>query len=41
VLPVVRQLADQLDPQLPDREGRAISMFATRIGTLQLARAVD
>jgi len=41
VLPVVRQLADQLDPKLPDREGTAIAMFATLIGTLQLARAVD
>jgi hypothetical protein len=41
VLPMVRQLADQLDPQLADREGAAISMFATPIGTLQLAMAVD
>lgn len=41
VLPLVSQLAAQLDPQLADREGAAIAMFATLIGTLQLARAVD
>ena len=41
VLPLVHQLADQLDPQHPDREGAVISIFATPIGTLQRARAVD
>jgi hypothetical protein len=41
VLPLVRQLAEQLGPHVADREGKAISIFATLIGTLQLARAVD
>lgn len=41
VLPLVRQLAEQLGPHMADREGKAISIFATLIGTLQLARAVD
>lgn len=41
VLRLVRKLADQLDPRLADREGAAMSIFATLIGTLQLARTVD
>lgn len=41
VLPLVKQLANQLDPQITDREGVAMSIFATLIGTLQLARTVD
>ena len=41
VLPLVNQPADQLSPQLADREGVAMSIFATLIGTLQLARTVD
>lgn len=41
VLTLARQLAAQLDPQLADREGTAMSIFATLIGTLQLAGAVD
>ena len=40
VLPLVHQLAGQLDPEIADREGMAFSVFATLIGTLQLARAV-
>ena len=40
-LTLARQLAAQLSPQLADREGAAISIFALLIGTLQLARAVD
>lgn len=41
VLVLVRQLAAALSPQLADREGAAISIFASLFGTLQLARAVD
>lgn len=40
-LTLARQLADQLSPDLADQEGIAISIFATLIGTLQLARTVD
>jgi AcrR family transcriptional regulator len=40
LLTLARQLAAHLDPQ-SDPEGTAISIFATLIGTLQLARAVD
>jgi TetR/AcrR family transcriptional repressor of nem operon len=38
---LTRQLANELDPRVGDREGTALSIFATLIGTLQLARAVD
>lgn len=41
VLTLVRQLAAALGPQVADREGTAMSIFATLIGALQLARAVD
>ena len=41
VLVLVRQLAAVLDPHVVDREGTAMSIFATLIGALQLARAVD
>jgi TetR/AcrR family transcriptional repressor of nem operon len=41
VMILVRQLAAGLSPQLADREGAALSIFASLIGTLQLARAVD
>jgi NAD(P)-dependent dehydrogenase (short-subunit alcohol dehydrogenase family) len=40
-LTLARQLAARLGPHLADREGSAIAIFATLIGTLQLARAVD
>ena len=40
VMPLVRQLAAQLDPQIADTEGAALAIFAMLIGTLQLARAV-
>jgi AcrR family transcriptional regulator len=41
VLALARQLAAQLSPHLADREGSAIAIFTTLIGTMQLARAVD
>ncbi|MER8376758.1 TetR/AcrR family transcriptional regulator [Mesorhizobium sp. M1409] len=41
VRPLVHQLADQLDPQVADRESVAMAVFATLIGSLQLARTVD
>lgn len=41
VMPLVRQLAVHLDPQIADREGVALSIFAMLFGTLQLARAVE
>ncbi|TIX46175.1 MAG: TetR/AcrR family transcriptional regulator, partial [Mesorhizobium sp.] len=37
---LVRQIAEAL-PQTNDPEGAALGMFATLIGTLQLARAVE
>jgi len=40
-LTLAHQLASQLAEQGTDREGTAMSIFATLIGTLQLARAVD
>jgi AcrR family transcriptional regulator len=40
-LTLARQLAAHLSPHLADREGTAISIFATLIGALQLARAID
>lgn len=41
VLSLVHQVAAELDPQLDDRQGVAIAVFAMLVGTLQLARAVD
>ena len=40
-LALVERLAAALPDRVEDREGAAIAMFATLIGTLQLARAVD
>lgn len=41
VLALVNRLAAELPLELKDREGAALAIFATLIGTLQLARAVD
>jgi TetR/AcrR family transcriptional regulator, transcriptional repressor for nem operon len=40
LLNIVRQMASSLPPQIPDREGLVIGLYATLVGTLQLARAV-
>jgi TetR/AcrR family transcriptional regulator, transcriptional repressor for nem operon len=40
LLNIVRQMASSLSPQIPDREGATLGVYATLIGTLQLARAV-
>ena len=40
VLNIVRQMASSLPPQAQDPEGVALGVYATLIGTLQLARAV-
>lgn len=37
----VRQLAAALPPHIEDREGVAISIYATLVGSLQIARAVE
>ena len=41
LLTLVRQMAVALPPQARDSEGAALGVFATLIGTLQLARAVE
>ncbi|KQT62240.1 TetR family transcriptional regulator [Aureimonas sp. Leaf460] len=40
-LALARQIAGKLDPDLANRDGTAIALFATLIGTMQLARAID
>jgi TetR/AcrR family transcriptional repressor of nem operon len=40
-LTLVKQLASALPPQTPNPEDRAMAMFATLIGTLQLARTLE
>jgi TetR/AcrR family transcriptional regulator, transcriptional repressor for nem operon len=40
LLSIVRQMASSLPRQSPDAEGVALGVYATLIGTLQLARAV-
>jgi len=40
-LALVRELADALPPGTPDPEGVVLAIFATAIGALQLARAVE
>src|SRR4051812_13561147 len=40
-LALVRQVSAHLPPQTPDPDGVALGIFATLIGTLQLARAVE
>jgi TetR/AcrR family transcriptional regulator, transcriptional repressor for nem operon len=41
LLTMARQLAEALPPQTQDPEGVALGVYATLIGTLQLARAVE
>lgn len=41
VLSLVHQVSDHLDPQVAGRQGVAMAIFATLVGTLQLARTVD
>ncbi|GLQ57029.1 TetR/AcrR family transcriptional regulator [Devosia nitrariae] len=41
VLALVNRLAGELPLEVKDREGAVLAIFATLIGTLQLARAVD
>ena len=41
LLTLVRQMSAALPPQAKDPEGVALSVYATLIGALQLARAVD
>lgn len=41
VLALVDRLAAELPSEVEDREGAALGIFATLIGALQLARAVD
>jgi TetR/AcrR family transcriptional repressor of nem operon len=38
---IARELASALPPHLADREAAAMSLYATLIGTLQLARTVE
>jgi hypothetical protein len=40
-LALIRQVAATMPAGNPDPEGSALALFATLIGTLQLARAVD
>ena len=41
VLAMAQQMASSLPPQTPDPEGVALALYATLIGTLQLARATQ
>src|SRR5947207_8403200 len=41
LLTLVRQVAASLPPRTPDPDGVAFGIFATAIGALQLARAVE
>lgn len=40
VMSLVHHVAGRLDPQLADRQGTAMVIYATLVGTLQLARTV-
>jgi hypothetical protein len=41
MLSMTREIATELPPKIGDPEAAALAIFATLVGTLQLARAVD